>query len=221
MSLVAPSAMCPGPYGDHRHADAALVEVAFVTPVGAVAVEKVRVGTALHVGAVVAGEEKDRVLQKPLFTEFGDQLSDIEIQPGNHRGEGRPGMLLRAVSAAAERGTRVDAPVGVSSPASAEALHDAVLGDDQLGMREGRGVEEQEGGPSPRPPRRGTPAPCGESDPGHRSLRRRVWPRCCPRAPRGGRSPTDGRGSSCGPAAGSCNRRTGPRPAAAGRLSSR
>ena len=133
------------PRDEQRHADAPFVEVALVAAQRAVAVEEVGVGAPFQMGPVVAGEEDDGIIEQPLFAEFGHQLAHVAVQPRDHRRKGRPRVLLRAVAAPAEGGARVDAPVGGLLEAAPQAEDGAVFGDNQLGVGDGRGVEEQEG----------------------------------------------------------------------------
>src|SRR5690606_5155188 len=65
--------------GDHRHANPPLVEVPLAPAEGARAREEVRVGTALHAGTVVAGEEHDGVLGQSVFPQTVEDAADIAV----------------------------------------------------------------------------------------------------------------------------------------------
>ena len=74
------------PLDDHRHADAALVEVALVAAPGAVGVEEIRVGAAFEVRAVVAGKDDKGVLSQTFLVEIRQQPSYGAVHVGDERG---------------------------------------------------------------------------------------------------------------------------------------
>ena len=136
----------PGPGHDHRHADTAFVNIAFVPPPGAVAVEKVRVRATFPVRPVVTAEKEDCVLVQAQFLELVHQLADIDIQSGDHRGEGRMGLLLGDIISLHEvRAVRPGAVVGRFWIPAPQPLEDAVLRDDEFRVWNCRRIPQEEG----------------------------------------------------------------------------
>ena len=86
-----------GPPRDGRHADAALVQVAFATPQRAVGVEKVHLVAAFLVRAIVAGENYQRLLGEAPFAEFVQHAHDGKINVVHHPSEAL--LLVRPVAA--------------------------------------------------------------------------------------------------------------------------
>src|SRR5207244_7141408 len=74
----------PRPAHDHRHADAAFIEVALAAAQGAAAAKKVRLVPAFLVWAIVAAEEDDRVTVQAKFLENSQEFADVGVQARNH-----------------------------------------------------------------------------------------------------------------------------------------
>src|SRR5262245_56974945 len=76
------------PAGAHRDANPAFVHIALDAAQTTVAVEEIRVGAALAVRAVVAGEEDERLVVNAEFLEQRHQTPDVAIHSRDHRGLG-------------------------------------------------------------------------------------------------------------------------------------
>ncbi len=76
----------PGPAGDQRHPDAALVHIALVAAQRPVAVVEIGIRAALLVRPVVAGEQHQRLVVKAQPLQTGEQPADVAIHARNHGG---------------------------------------------------------------------------------------------------------------------------------------
>ena len=81
----APGACCdpPRPARDHRHPDAALVEVALGSPQGTAAIEVVR--PARRSRSIVRREEHDRVVVEAQISDQLQDAPDVSVEPRDHR----------------------------------------------------------------------------------------------------------------------------------------
>ena len=121
---------------DQRQTDSALIQIALDTPEWSAAVEKVRIGSALPVGSVVAREQNQRILVQPELLQQREHLSHVFVQPGDHRGERGIGLRLGAITRNGRVRAVVSGPVDVGflfefSPVGAD---DFVVGNQQFGM---------------------------------------------------------------------------------------
>lgn len=69
---------------DHRHPDAALIEVALDPPEGAVAVVEIRMHAPFPVGAVIAGEEDDGAVLQSGLAEAVENPTHLSVHAGDH-----------------------------------------------------------------------------------------------------------------------------------------
>ena len=76
-----------GPPRQERHPDATVVEAALVPRERSVAVPEPRVVAALEVGAVVRGQHDEGVVVEVEFLQEREQLADVVVHLGHHRGE--------------------------------------------------------------------------------------------------------------------------------------
>src|SRR5207247_10989566 len=93
---VRPPVMADAPRGDdadpprdHRHANAALVEIALDPAKAAAALEEDRITAAFLVRAVVADEQHERASFDVACAKYIDQPADVAIHAHDHRGECR------------------------------------------------------------------------------------------------------------------------------------
>ena len=128
-----------GPADDRGFADATFMERALEASEAARGVEVFRIGPA-HVvrGAVVAGEDDDRVIRHAGFLEGGEDAADFLVQARDHRGVSRARGAVGTV-AALLRG------VGAGLGDHAFILFQLFGGDLQGHVRQRRGVVEEEG----------------------------------------------------------------------------
>ena len=99
-----------GPARDHRHADAAFVEIALDAAQRTRALEEHRIAAPLLMRAVVADEHHQGVPLDAARAQKIGEPSDVAIHARNHRGERRMRLRLRTIP---ERGKLGLAPVGL------------------------------------------------------------------------------------------------------------
>ena len=91
------------PAYDHRHANAALIEVALTSAKRAGVQEEVVAETN---AAVIASEEHDGVLFEIQFLQERQDLANVAIEPGHHTGESGPGLGPRSLTSVLTRQRR-------------------------------------------------------------------------------------------------------------------
>ncbi len=98
------------------------------------AVEENRVGTPFAVRAVVAGKNNERVLIQSFFFQGRQKLTNVQIEPGDHRCERSPGIFLRGIAADVGIGAIIGTFVRFFGKYSFIVLEDAVVGNQQFGV---------------------------------------------------------------------------------------
>ena len=86
-----------GPADEHRHADAALVQVSLAATQRAAAGERALRAAVRRRPAVVAAEKDDRVLLDRQFLEQGHEAADVAVHPRDHGGIVLLGLAPRLV----------------------------------------------------------------------------------------------------------------------------
>ena len=129
-----------GPAGNQRHTDTTLVKRSLESSQRLDAGEEVIIDLAFQMcGAVVGGEDDDRVVGQVEFLEQVEDAADVGVEPGDHRRISGPGSEVRGVTATFQLGERRVLPL------QGQVGFQGLVGHVQRQVRNHRGVIEEEG----------------------------------------------------------------------------